>query len=158
MQALKAQWAAEDEAAHQGEVEARLGQQRLNAEVKEFNRWAQSPLLQHRAGPCGQLHSGVSIMFGDCLLRVECGRRPPGPAAPECRGPITAKILVGRAAPVCSACNNEACLAIKKSGRPIRLAAWDVHGRGADCRDALSRAHIPPCRAPPMLVGLQQCW
>ena len=53
MQALKAQWVAEDEAAHQGEVEARLGQQRLNAEVKEFNRWAQSPLLQHRAGPCG---------------------------------------------------------------------------------------------------------
>ena len=61
--------------------------------------------------------------FGDCLLRVECGKRPPGPAAPGCRGPITLKILVGRAAPVCSACNNEACLVVKQSGRPVRLAA-----------------------------------
>ena len=61
VQALKAQWAAEDEAAHQGEVEARLGQQRLNAEVKEFNRWAQSHYLQHHASPCGQVHSGVSL-------------------------------------------------------------------------------------------------
>lgn len=40
MQALKGQWAAEDEAARQEEVKARLGQQRLNVEVKEFNRWA----------------------------------------------------------------------------------------------------------------------
>ena len=64
VQALKAQWAAEDEAARQGEVEARLGQQRLNAEVKEFNRWAESRRLQHPASRCGQVHSGAALLVG----------------------------------------------------------------------------------------------
>eukprot|EP00891_Asterochloris_glomerata_P001355 jgi/Astpho2/1355/Aster-x1001 len=44
VQALKAQWAAEDEAARQEEVKARLGQQRLNVEVKEFNRVKQAEM------------------------------------------------------------------------------------------------------------------
>lgn len=38
--ALKATWAADDEAARQAERDARLRQQQLNVEVKEFNRCA----------------------------------------------------------------------------------------------------------------------
>ena len=64
VQALKAQWAAEDEAARQGEVEARLGQQRLNAEVKEFNRWAESRRLQHPASCCGRCTAGWPALLG----------------------------------------------------------------------------------------------
>ena len=64
MQALKAQWAAEDEAARQEEVKARLGQQRLNVEVKEFNRWAESQHVQRQAHLCKQVHCGVSLHVG----------------------------------------------------------------------------------------------
>ena len=37
---LKARWAADDQAARQAELDARLRQQQLNAEVKEFNRYS----------------------------------------------------------------------------------------------------------------------
>lgn len=37
---LKAKWAADDETARQAERDARLRQQQLNVEVKEFNRSA----------------------------------------------------------------------------------------------------------------------
>ena len=37
---MQAQWAAEDAAEQEALVQARLAQQRLNAEVTDFNRWA----------------------------------------------------------------------------------------------------------------------
>lgn len=42
---LKAKWAADDEAARQAERDARLRQQQLNAEVKDFNRLARAARL-----------------------------------------------------------------------------------------------------------------
>ena len=42
---MKAKWAADDEAARQAERDARLRQQQLNAEVKEFNRYACKQVL-----------------------------------------------------------------------------------------------------------------
>lgn len=41
--ALKAKWAADDEAARQAEIAARAKQQQLNLEVKEFNRSVSLP-------------------------------------------------------------------------------------------------------------------